>query len=302
VRRLRVLSCLLLAACCSGSGADARGIVAVLGQELAPYRDALDGIRREIPDVDVRVLPPDAEAAGREIETLRGSSPDIVIAIGARASKLVAGGVGGIPVLVGMVLGREWTTLEGAPIGGVLMDVPEDEQLRTLRRVLPGASRCGVLYDPGRSAAIIEQARSGAARVGIELVTETVRRPEDVPGAYRRLAARIDALWIVPDSTVVSQESFEFIIRQSAERRLPVMVFSDSMVKAGALLGIFAEPRAIGQQLGQLARRLAAAPVRQQMPVEAPRAPVLSINLRTAAANGIEVPPAVLTPATRVYR
>ena len=134
-------------------------------------------------------------------------------------------------------------------------------------------------------------------------MTEAVVSPEDVPAAFRRATRDVDGVWLIPDSTVVSRGSFEFILHATAERRLPLMVFSEPMVRAGGLVAVVPDHADVGRQAAQLVDRLLGARRRRIPPVEAPRALRLVLNAKTADMLGVAIPIELAERAgTHVYR
>ncbi len=281
----------------------AAGIAVVQSQDLLPYREALEGIRDTIGgDLAVFDLKADPEAEEGVLRRLKAADPDLVIAIGARAAHVVRGKLHGVPTLFCMVLGSDLSGLAGPFVTGVALEVPVDRQIAGFRRVFPSLSRLGLLYDPEKSGALVRRARQAAETAGITLIAESVAQPSQVPAAFRRVATRADGIWIIPDSTVVSRESVDFILRQSVEHRIPVMVFSEPMVRAGGLVCFAAENREIGRQTGELALRVLRSGQGPLPPVEPPRGPRLVVNLKAAQAMGIEIPREILSEARDVFR
>jgi len=281
----------------------AGGIAAVMSQDLAPYREALAGFcERTGRQVTVFQLKNPSTAEPEILRRLRSERPDLVVALGIRAAVAVEENLPGVPMVFGMTPVMPPSPPTGSRWTGVLLVVPPDLQMAAFRETVPTLSRLGVLYDPRNSAAFIERARSAAAASGIELITGEVSRPEDLPSAYRRTAARSEGFWVIPDGTVVSRLSFDFILKESLRRMIPVMVFDDSMVRAGGLMSLAPDSREVGRQIADLALRLLQPAAGTAPPVEPPRAPRLVLNLNVAHALGIEIPPEAVARASQVYR
>jgi putative tryptophan/tyrosine transport system substrate-binding protein len=280
-----------------------RDVAIVLSQELAPSREALRGIEEILGSAD-RVLDLASEAEGAAgIARLELAPPEAIIAIGARAAHLVTERLRDVPTVYCLVLESEAARLAGHRVTGVAIDVPVARQLASFRDLVPHLARVAVLYDPTRSKALVDRARTAAASSGIALVTQAVVSPEDVPAAFRRAARDVDGVWLIPDSTVVNRGSFEFILHATAERRLPLMVFSEPMVRAGGLVAVVPDHTDVGRQAAELVVRLLGARRRRVPPVEAPRALRLVLNAKTADMLGVAIPVELAARAgTHVYR
>lgn len=278
-------------------------IAVVLSQELAPSRDALRGIEEARGPADVVLDLASESEVEVGIARLARSKPDAIIAIGARAAHLVTERLPGVPMVYCMVLESDAAELAGARITGVALDVPVESQLASFRRLVPALARLAVLYDPRRSRALVDRARAAAGSLGVELVAQAVLSADDVPAAFREASRSVDGVWLIPDSTVVNRDSFEFILHATAERRLPLMVFSEPMVRAGGLVAVVPDPMDVGRQAASLVDRMLRSRGRRVPPVEPPRARRLLLNAKTAEVLGVAIPVELAERAdTHVYR
>lgn len=298
-----LIPALLVLAAAGASPAVAGGVAAVMSQDLVPYREALQGIIAASGEsITVHDLKADPGGEDGVLKAIREQEPDVVLALGARAAQVLTRRLKGVPIVFCMVLGVDVETLAGPWSTGVALEVSPEEQLDAFRKVVPSLSRLAILYDPAKSTATVDKARSAASKRGLQIEARPVTRPADVPDAFRSAAAAADGLWLVPDSTVVSRESFDFILRESVERRLPVMVFSEPMVRAGGLVCVAADNGDIGRQVGDMLRRILKRRGQPLPPVEPPRAPRIVLNLKTAVALSLKVPDEAIAKARQVYR
>ena len=84
---------------------------------------------------------------------------------------------------------------------------------------MPRLRTIGVLYDPEKTGTLITEARGVAQSLGLQLLATAVRSQKINPAALRSMLGQIDALWMVPDDTVVTSESFQFY----CSRRLKII-------------------------------------------------------------------------------
>jgi putative tryptophan/tyrosine transport system substrate-binding protein len=174
------------------------------------------------------------------------------------------------------------------------------KRLELLREVIPGFRRLAILANVGNPGVVLEmdEVLTAARTLGIEVVTLEIRRPEDIAPALDASKSRADALYICPDPLVGSNR---IRINTSAlSARLPTMWAVRDSVEAGGLMSY-------GPSYSDLYRRAAgyvdkilrgAKPA--DIPVEQPTKFDLVINLTTAKALGLTVPPTLLATADEV--
>ena len=95
-----------------------------------------------------------------------------------------------------------------------------------------------------------------AERFGLRFFAVPVASQPEVPAAMRNLLGKVDALWMLPDETVVTSESLTFLLLTAFKHNLPVLTMSDAFVEAGALVALSADYTDAGRQACQLAREI----------------------------------------------
>jgi putative tryptophan/tyrosine transport system substrate-binding protein len=174
------------------------------------------------------------------------------------------------------------------------------KRLEILRELLPDFRRLAVMANAGSSGAAIDAAEAEAAarRLRLETVALDIRRAEDIVPAFETLKGRADALYVVGDPLTVTNRMRINILALAA--RLPIASVSREFVEAGSLMSY-------GPSLPDLFRRAAdyvdkilrgAKP--SNLPVEQPTKFDLVINMITAKALGLDVPPTLLARADEV--
>ena len=111
--------------------------------------------------------------------------------------------------------------------------------------------------------------------------------------------ASADALWYSSDPVASSQESFDFARRACHERRIPMLAFSDALVRGGAVLSVCPNYESLGRQVARVTQRLAegAGPLSEE-----PGVAGLTLNLTAAAEICLDVPPSAQAAVQRVIR
>jgi putative ABC transport system substrate-binding protein len=174
------------------------------------------------------------------------------------------------------------------------------KRVEILRELVPGLRRLAILANVGNVAVVLEMrdAQAAARTLGYEVITLEVRRVEDIAPAFDTLKDRVDAIYVVIDSLVNNDR---LLLSHLALRvRLPTMNGGREAVEAGGLISYgpnFPELwRRGADYIDKILRGIKPADI----PVEQPTKFDLVINLKTAKALGLAVPPPVLTRADDV--
>lgn len=277
----------------STQAALAADVLVVRSSDLAPYRAVDEALRLKVADVDtISLTTPD----GREQLKARAPAAKVVVVLGAEAAKAVAE-LKPKTLLYGLVPSPEKVGLP-ASAGGVRMFVPAANELKAMRRLAPKVKRVGVVFDPAQSKVLVDEYTQAATALGLELSSYAVGSRQEVVGAVRSLLPKVDALLLVPDTTVLGADSFKFIVQSALEAKVPVLGFSEATVRSGAVLGLEASWSEAGQRLGELARKAAANDGPQ--PLESVEGS-LFINARIAAQLELDVGEDLKASAAKVF-
>lgn len=296
-----ILGCL---AGVSGVSAAAGGVVVLLSHETPPYQEVLAGFREHLGStaagqgIEVVALGGDPEKAGRAVREAVTAGARVLLAVGSVAAD-AAGSQTAVPVVVTLVL-DPGSARRGPKTTGVSLAISPEVQLDWMKRMLPGRKRVGLLYTPGESGKTVEAARAAALEAGLELVTQEVRSPTDLPGALDVVGRRADVLWGIPDRGVYTAQTAKAILLFSFRNRVPLVGLSEAWVKAGALYALEPDYRDVGAQSAELAGRILSRPGQPPPPPAAPRSPRLSVNLKAARQMKIDVPEALVKSAHSV--
>ena len=196
-----------------------------------------------------------------------------------------------------MVINPEKNQLSGGNIYGIPLEVPPAEQFKLLRKLIPDLRKIGVLYDPAVSGELVEKGNTEARKSGLSLETVEVHSSKEVPGAVHSLKDKVDAIWMVPDRTVYSEESLPFIFAFTLDEKIPFLAFSESFVEAGALLSLSPDYEEMGRLASQKIDDVLNGRPQNPNPAMKYR---LVINLKTARKIHLDIPKAILTGASRL--
>jgi putative tryptophan/tyrosine transport system substrate-binding protein len=277
-------SCFVLLLCASFArpafAASCEAVV-VKSADLKPYRDAARGVRDSCSCFVRETMLREGESADK----LLGDA-DAVVAIGTAAFRKAAA-IRTRPVVHALAMPSEADRLTWPNVSGVGMDPSPDEVVAALAETFPGAKRIGLLYDPRNTKAFVNEATRAARSAGLELVALELHAPSDFGLLVGALRDRIDVFWMLPDPTVVTDETVGYLLRFSFEHNLPVFSFSRKYVEMGAVAALDASPYDMGVQAGELVNALVKGrkgPVRVSA-----RAAQLTINRKVADKMGVRL-------------
>jgi putative tryptophan/tyrosine transport system substrate-binding protein len=209
----------------------------------------------------------------------------------------------GDPVFAGLV-----TSLArpGANVTGLHLMTPPDlagTRLRLLKEVIPGLSRVGVLLDSGDvySLLMMKEIERVAHEIGVQLSSVDARRPADFDRAFEAaILDRVDALITVEG--VLTATDLRRIVDFAAMSRLPAIYGLREFVDAGGLMAYGTDLRDLFRRSATYVHRILNGAKSGDLPVEPPVKFELAINLKTAKALGLTIPPSLLRRADYVIQ
>ena len=239
------------------------------------------------------------------------SKPDLIVASAPHAVRAAKNATSEIPIVmlyvadpVGMGLAQSLGR-PGGNLTGVATVVPGGfiaKHLQLLRELLPTARRVTALINPSneihRKLFPIE-APPAAAQLGFQLEVIEVRESGDIAVAVATAKRQgADAL-LVPGDPITDSPPNR-IPELAAEAGLPALHLSRAVVKAGGLMSYSADFYEIARRGAHLVDRILRGAAPADLPIEQPTTYQLVINLKTAKALGIEIPPTLLARADEV--
>jgi ABC-type uncharacterized transport system substrate-binding protein len=202
------------------------------------------------------------------------------------------------PVAAGFVRGL---AQPGGNITGVFLDLPElgGKQLQLLKEIIPGLSRVAVLGDPVLNAPQFQAIEVAAQAMAIAVQRQNVMVVKDFDRALDAARkGRATAVLILSSPFAYSQR--ERIGALVIEKRIPAVSMFSEFVGAGGLLSYGPSVPAAAQRCGTYVGRILQGVRPGELPIERPQTFELAVNLKTAKALGLTVPPSVLGRADQV--
>ena len=241
-----------------------------------------DDLVRLRPDLIVAATSPSAAAAHRATASI----PIVIVNVGN-------------PVALGLAISL---ARPGKNVTGLSSLAPEmaGKQLELVKEVVPDVKRIAVLYNPGNpSAAQRLNATEAAARtLAVEIEFSKVTSRDDIAVAFRDARSRVGAVLVVADQ--VTNLLSEQISTLALSNRLPTVGGSRVLADAGGLMTYSTDFIAAYRRVAAYVDRILKGAKPGDLPIEQPTKFELVINLKTAKALGLTIPPSLLARADQL--
>jgi putative ABC transport system substrate-binding protein len=182
------------------------------------------------------------------------------------------------------------------------MQLPDvaGKRLELLREVVPSFRQLAIMVNVGFPDAVLEasEAKAVARSLGLEVATLEIRRGEDIAPGFEALKGRAEALYVCTDALLNANRIRINTLALGA--RLPTMHGYREYVEAGGLISYGANLPDLFRRSGDYVDKILRGAKPGDIPVEQPTKFDLVINLTTAKALGLTVPPSLLARADEV--
>jgi putative tryptophan/tyrosine transport system substrate-binding protein len=240
-----------------------------------------------------------AEFVQRKVDVIVTSSTVGVVAAKQATLVIPIVFVAGDPVGTGLVASL---ARPGGNATGLSLQQTETngKRFELLREVVPGLSRLAILANVGSPAVVLDirGVQATARTYGLEVITLEIRRGEDITPAFEALKGRAEALYVVVDPLVNTHRIRINTLVLAA--RLPTIHTLREGVEAGGLMSYGANFPDLFRRAADFVDKILRGAKPADIPVEQPTKFDLIINITTAKALGLEIPPTLLARADEV--
>ncbi len=203
------------------------------------------------------------------------------------------------PVGTGMVasLGRPGGNLTGMSLQATDL---AGKHIELLQEVRPGLKRLAILANVDSANAVVQarEAKAAAETLGINAIVLEIRSVDDIAPAIDAARSQADALFVAIAPLVVSQRAR--INSLAIAAALPTVYALREFVDAGGLMSYGPHFPDLFRQAGDYVDKILRGAKPADLPVQQPTKFELVINLKTASALGITMPPALVARADEV--
>lgn len=279
----------------SAGPAWAARVAVVLSSDTPPYQEVYQVIRAMLGDAG-------HEAVRHYADRWGGVSTDarLVITVGTYAAEAVAGSSSRLPVLA-VLVPRAWFMQTGhnllsdggrRQVSAIYLDQPYARQARLIRLALPEVRRVGVLISSAERG-VLEEIDAALRSQDLQLVHALLNPGARLAFPLETVLADSDMLLAIPDPAVFNSATAQSLLLTSYRYRDPVMGYSRSLTRAGALFSLHSSPAQIARQSAEIVLEALRSPGLRLSSPAYPQYFDISINEQVARSLGFSVPPAV---------
>jgi len=282
----------------------AAGIAVISHAGITPYKRAIEGFRAQI-GLPLHEYHPGANNEHQDDvkQAIAQQNPELIFALGKSALSTAREINSSAPIIFAFVLHPERVRKPNHRIkrreSGIAMSIAAEQQFKTLLQIVPGIHTIGVVYDPHKSAALIRQAKLAADRLNLNLVAAAASSQKAAAQAIADIFTNVDAMWMVPDTTVLTSTTLRQMIRLSLKHAVALIGLAPKYVRAGSLFSLSFESRALGKQAGRMAGRMLKG--RKLAALVSPDTINLAVNRQTANRLGLKLSAQLLKQARHTY-
>jgi putative ABC transport system substrate-binding protein len=226
-------------------------------------------------------------------------TPQVIAARQATSVIPIVFALAGDPVGAGLIASL---ARPGGNVTGLSLQTTDsaNKRIELLREVLPGLRRLAILVNVANPVHVLEigEVHAAARTLGVEVATLEIRRTEDIAPAIEAGKAGADALYVAGDALLNANRARINILAAGA--RLPTIYPQREFVEAGGLISFGPNYQDLFRRAAGYVDKILRGGKPADLPVEQPTKFDLVINLITARALGLTIPPTLLARADEV--
>jgi ABC-type uncharacterized transport system substrate-binding protein len=261
-------------------------------------------------DIDYRWTAGNSELAESFANQLVAARPDVLVINGTATVVAARRAAGTIPIVMAAVADPvaqgfvQSLERPGGTITGFAVEEPAmgAKWVELLKEIAPRVAHITAIYNPTSAPfakMFLPPMESGRAAMSFDMTVSTVQNEDDLERAITTAAGRQEnGLVFLPDSFLGSRR--EMIADLVVKLKLPAIYSTSAFVRSGGLIGYGFDRSDIFRRAAGYVDRILKAEKPAQLPVQLPTKFELAINLKTANAIGLSVPPALLARADEV--
>jgi putative ABC transport system substrate-binding protein len=232
--------------------------VLIISRNIRPYVEAAAGVRNvfdTLSNSDVQIYELDRYNTQKARQSLavqfnQMDMQTVFIAVGPEAAAFLWKDIEHRHVrkFFSIVLNPEKMQAAVNPACGMALNIPPALQLDLINRSFPEACRIGIFFDPEENSDFFAQSQLAAEKLGITLEPLAVSARGEIPATFKAMIQHVDAIWLIPDPTVISESIAQYLIKQSLLKGVPVIGYNQFFYESGAAAAFVFDYEVLGRQ------------------------------------------------------
>jgi putative ABC transport system substrate-binding protein len=240
------------------------------------------------------------------VSELAGLKVDVIVAAATPATLAARAGAGSIPIVmvavadpvrIGVV---KSLARPGGTITGLSLLTPElsAKRLQLIAEIVGQSPRVAALSNPANHshAVFLEETMAASRDMGIRLRSLTARDPDGIDAAFQSAWSDNASALIVFDDPVIWSHR-KLVVERAAKARIPVMYGYSEFVEEGGLISYGPHRPDLYRRTAAYIGRILKGANPGDLPIERPTKFELFVNLKTASALGVTIPPSIIASA-----
>jgi len=229
-------------------------IAVVISKKIKPYIQVGDGIKAKSEevqlDVDIFILAPETKSIQDNIlHQLTLKNYKLIAAIGPEAAVFIWGAASlQSPKIYTAILDPQNCTGLPDDARGIALKIPVEIQAREISRHFEDLGTIGVLFDPRFNQEFYDQAQVAALKYSFEIISIQVDSKKHIFQQLKSYIGKIDAIWMIPDQTVISEKIIQYVIKQGIYQGTGVIGYNSFFTLSGAVFSFEFDYNALGSQ------------------------------------------------------
>lgn len=304
----------LMASLCLGKAFAETKVGIFLWSDEKRYTETRDGViaalkKEGFAEPKVKFVQENAggsKAKAAEIaKKFNSNSYSLILVLGTSAAVALSKEVQNVPIVFGRVydpvdsrIAASWKS-SGNNTTGTYTKQHMSKLLAKLKQLAP-VKKLAVLYTPGEKNSEIVlkglQAEQGAS--GITVIPVPIASKDDAVRLVDEVVRSVDAIYLTAGSSI--DKSFSIIVENATKAKVITVTNVEERVEKGVLFGVYCDATAEGKLAGEKAVKVLKGAKPSSIPIETLKQPDIIVNMKTAKAAGVQIPPSLLKSATRV--
>jgi putative ABC transport system substrate-binding protein len=259
--------------------------------------------------LDERWSTDNMDAVRVDAASLVEMKPDVILIAGDRVLRVFMKLTSSIPIVVGAIsdpiatgavdsLARPGHNVTGFSLLEFSMF---GKMLEILKQIAPDISRVGMMYNPDNPIGVAYRRwfESSAAQLGLQPIDLPIHNIADIERAITGMAEQPDGGFLLPPDVTTSIHYTE-VVNLMARHRVPAIYSTPSFLEAGGLVNYGSDISEMFRQAAGYVDRILRGEKPGDLPFQQPTSYQLRINLKTATAMGLTIPPTLQARADEV--